>query len=84
MSQRASEFLDKLDGHLRERIEKRLKNLSKIPIPSDSKFITRDIDGESIFRYRIGNYRALYKVKEQQKIVLVTKIEKRPRVYDRL
>ncbi|MBI2076127.1 MAG: type II toxin-antitoxin system RelE/ParE family toxin [Candidatus Aenigmarchaeota archaeon] len=84
MSQRASEFLDKLDRHLRERIEKRLKNLAKTPLTSDSKFIARDTDGESIFRYRIGNYRALYKIKERQKIVLVTKIEKRPRVYDRL
>ncbi|MBS3053643.1 MAG: type II toxin-antitoxin system RelE/ParE family toxin [Candidatus Aenigmarchaeota archaeon] len=70
-----------LDRHLRERIENRLRNLAETPVPSDSKFITRDTDNEKIFRYRIGDYRALYKIKEKDRIVLVTKIDKRPRIY---
>lgn len=36
---------------------------------------------KKIFRYRIGDFRALYKVKEAEQIVLVAKIDKRPRVY---
>jgi len=84
LSQRSYKFLDKLDRHIRERIETRLKNLSQTPIPSDAKFIVRDNDGDKIFRYRIGDYRALYKVKEKEKIVLVTKIDKRPRIYKNL
>jgi mRNA-degrading endonuclease RelE of RelBE toxin-antitoxin system len=35
-----------------------------------------------IFRYRIGKFRALYKVKEKQKIILIAKIDKRDKVYD--
>lgn len=81
LSVRAQEFLNKLNDDIKERIEKRLKNLENNPVPSDSKFICRD-SGEMVFRYRIGNFRALYKVKETQKIVLVTKIEKRDKVYD--
>lgn len=81
LSARAQEFLDKLDKDIKERIEKRLKNLENNPIPSDSKFIGRD-NNEMIFRYRIGKFRALYKVKEVQKIILITKIDKRERVYD--
>ena len=81
MSQKSEEFLNKLDKHLRERIESKLKRLADNPIPSDAKFIARDENNEKIFRYRIGDYRTLYKVKE--KIVLITKIDKRPRVYDR-
>ena len=81
LSVRAQEFLDKLDEDTKKRIEKRLKNLENNPIPSDSKFIGRD-NNEMIFRYRIGKFRALYKVKEVQKIVLVTKIDKRDKVYD--
>ena len=81
MAEIASKFLEKLDRHLRERIENRLKNLANKPVPSDTKFIVRDKDGDAIFRYRIGDYRALYKVKEKEKIVLVTKIDKRPRIY---
>ncbi|MBI2549194.1 type II toxin-antitoxin system RelE/ParE family toxin [Candidatus Woesearchaeota archaeon] len=82
VSTRAEKFIDKLDNHLRLRIEERLKKLKDNPIPSDAKFIGRDEMGEKIFRYRIGAYRALYKIKEQEQIILISKIDKRPRVYD--
>lgn len=81
LSVRAQGFLNKLNKEDKTRIEKRLKNLENNPVPSDSKFIGRD-NGEKIFRYRIGDFRALYKVKENQKIVLITKIDKRDKVYD--
>ena len=80
LSIRAHKFLDKFDEHIKERIENRLKNLREKPIPSDAKFIGRDKD-EMVFRYRIGDYRVLYKIKENQKIVLIMKIDKRPRIY---
>jgi len=81
LSIRAQEFLNKLDKDTKERIEKRLKNLENNPVPSDSKFIGRD-NNEMVFRYRIGKFRALYKVKENEKIILITKIDKRGKVYD--
>ena len=82
MSETAENFLEKLDKHIKDRIEERLRRLAVIPIPSDAKFIERDETGK-IFRYRIGDFRALYKVKENENIVLIAKIDKRPRVYDR-
>ena len=81
LSVRAQDFLKKLDRGTRERIEKRLKNLEDDSVPSDAKFIGRDND-EMIFRYRIGKFRALYKLKKVQKQILITKIDKRDRVYD--
>ena len=81
LSVRAQEFLDKLDKSIKERVEKRLKNLEINPVPSDSKFIRRE-NNEMVFRYRIGKFRVLYKVKEVQRIVLITKIDKREGVYD--
>lgn len=80
LSQRSQKFLEKLDSNIRIRVKERLRKLGKNPVPSDSKFICRD-KGDKVFRYRIGDYRALYKVKDKEKIVLVTKIDKRPRVY---
>ncbi len=80
LSQKTTNFLDKLDKHLKDRIEERLKNLAENPVPSDSKFIGRH-EGDKVFRYRVGGYRALYKVKEKEKVVLITKIDKRDRVY---
>ena len=80
LSQKASKFLDKLDKYLSERIKERLKILSENPVPSDAKFIARE-DNDKVFRLRIGDYRALYKLKEKQKVILVAKVDKRPRVY---
>jgi mRNA-degrading endonuclease RelE of RelBE toxin-antitoxin system len=58
----------------------KLRSLKDIPYPTDSKFITRH-EGDKVFRIRIGDFRALYKVKESDGIVFVTKIAKRRRVY---
>ena len=80
LSDNADKFIQKLDKHISERIIERLKHLKDNPIPSDSKFICRE-ENDKIFRYRIGDFRALYKVKESEKIVLIVKIDKRPRVY---
>ena len=82
LSQRSQKFLDNLYSHLKERIETTLKRLEDNPVPSDSKFIGRDKDGKKIFRYRVGDYRALYLIDETKKTILVIKIDKRPRVYD--
>jgi len=65
---------------LSERIKGRLKILSENPVPSDAKFITRE-SNDKVFRLRIGDYRALYKLKEKDNVVLVAKVDKRPRVY---
>jgi mRNA interferase RelE/StbE len=80
LSQNAQKFLDKLDLHKKDRVEKTLKRLENNPVPSDAKFIGRE-SGEKVFRYRIGDYRALYSINENEKIILVMKIDKRPRVY---
>jgi mRNA interferase RelE/StbE len=80
LSVKAQDFLEKLDNNLKERIKERLKKLEENPVPSDTKFIGRE-DNDKLFRYRIGDYRALYKLKEQSKIVLVTKIDKRANIY---
>ena len=81
-SQNADKFLEKLDAHIKERIIEKLKKLAVNSIPSDAKFITRNENGEKVFRYRIGDFRALYVVKEKENIVLIAKIDKRPRIYD--
>ncbi|MEK6959622.1 MAG: type II toxin-antitoxin system RelE/ParE family toxin [Nanoarchaeota archaeon] len=80
LSQRTCKYLESLDNHLQERLISGLKKLESNPIPSDSKFICRH-EGEQVFRIRIGDHRALYKVKHEQNIVLIIKLDKRPRVY---
>ncbi|MFC1649008.1 type II toxin-antitoxin system RelE/ParE family toxin [Nanoarchaeota archaeon] len=82
LSQRADNYINKLDKNIKDRILDRLRKLATIPIPKTAKFIMKD-SGDSIFRYRIGDFRAFYKVKTKEKIVLITKIDKRPRIYHR-
>ena len=82
-STNVSDFLDKLDKHIMIRIVERLEKLKENPVPSDVKFMCRDNNGDKIFRYRVGDYRALYKVKYKESVILITKLEKRPRVYDK-
>lgn len=80
-STKAKRFLIKLDKHIYSRIIERIEKLKENPVPSDAVFIGRE-EGDKVFRYRIGDYRALYKLKDAEKIILITKIDKRPRVYD--
>ena len=80
MSQRADKFLQKLDSQLRDRILSRLKRLAENAIPTDAKFIGRD-NSDKIFRYRIGDYRALYRVNYQEKRIIIVEIDKRARAY---
>ena len=42
LSQKSQKFLEKLDKHIKERIEERLRKLGENPVPSDAKFICRD------------------------------------------
>ena len=80
-SDNSKKFLKKLDKHLALRILDRLERLKDNPVPSDAKLIGRE-NGDKIFRYRAGDYRALYKIKESEMTILITKIDKRPRIYD--
>ena len=82
LSRRCQKFLAKMEVRDKDRIIDKLKKLSENPHPSDSKFITRQ-EGDKVFRIRIGYFRALYIVIESREIVLVTKIDKRPRIYNR-
>ncbi len=81
LSQHSQKFLEKLDKNIKDRIEERLKKLGDVPIPSDAKFIGRE-SNDKVFRYRIGDFRALYKVKDSIQTVLIAEIDKRPRIYD--
>lgn len=80
-SKSSKKFLKKLDKNLLIRIFNRIERLKENPVLSDSKFIKRE-NNEKIFRYRIGKYRVLYKIKETDNVILITKIDKRGRVYD--
>jgi len=77
----SKKFLKNSERELSLRIINKLENLKENSVPSDAKFIERD-KNEKVFRIRIGKCRVLYKIKETEKIILISKIDKRERVYD--
>jgi mRNA interferase RelE/StbE len=63
----------------RERIREHLRKLENFPEYGDLVRID-----DAIYRLRIGNYRALFKVYEEEGIIVVVKIDVRGRIYKSL
>ena len=79
---RAYEFLKDLKPEEKQRIVDKLKQLEDFPtVRLDIVKIAGETD---TFRLRIGNYRALFKVYEQEKIIVVAKIDVRKGFADKL
>lgn len=72
-------FLKKTEKELRNRLIKKIKTLKEVPVPSDAKVVKgRE---EKVFRIRVGDYRVLYIVFYEDNNILISKIEKRSKVY---
>ena len=73
-------FLEKIDKHIAKRIKDKIEStLTENPVPQN----TTTIVGEhGVFRIRIGDFRALYRINYQENKIIILKIDKRPRVYD--
>ena len=72
-------FLKKLDlGDSKRIIEKLESTLSIHPVPKDAKPIVGE---HGVFRLRIGDFRALYRINYSAKSIIVFKVDKRSRVY---
>jgi mRNA interferase RelE/StbE len=79
LHRKANEFLRVLGFEDRQRIVGKLKELEDFPTV---RLDIVKIAGEAnTFRLRVGNYRALFKVYEQEKIIVVVKIDLRKRVH---
>jgi len=75
-------FLKKLDKHIVKRIINKVEEaLSSSPVPRGAKPIVGE---HSVFRIRMGDYRALYRINYPENKVIIFKIDKRSRVYDAL
>ena len=74
-------FIKKLDNQTKERIKNKLLRLSEDPFPSEVERVEGH-KGEKVFRVRIGDYRVLYIVRYESNQILVSRIDKRGRVYN--
>ncbi len=80
LSAQAMKFLERCDGELHERLQKRLLQLAADPVARNAQLVQGR--AERTFRVRVGDYRILYCVFFSESIVTVTTIDKRGRVYE--
>lgn len=78
-SNQSKKFLKKSDKQLTIRIIEKIEVLKNDPVPHDSK---RVVGEDRTFRIRIGDYRVLYEVDWNKKLILIDKIDKRSKAYD--
>jgi mRNA interferase RelE/StbE len=57
----------------------KLDALLSDPYPPDAKKLK---NGNGRFRIRIGNYRIIYRIEEEQLVILIIKIGHRRNIYD--
>ena len=79
-SNSSERFLKNCNDELYNRIIERIKLLALNPYPKDRK----RVEGrkEKVFRVRIGDYRILYIIYNEENILLISDIDKRGKVYD--
>jgi len=75
---KALKFLSKLENGSKERIFKRIKELRNDPFPSDVKKLKGEMD---VYRIGIGDFRVLYRVIQEDDVILIFRVDKRSRVY---
>lgn len=74
-----TKFLRKIDNVLAGRIVDKIeRTLSNNPVPHDVKPI---VGKHGVFRIRIGDYRALYRISHENKMIVVFELDKRSRIY---
>lgn len=79
LSNSTKRFLKRCDKNLYKRIINRIKKLSSEPFPQDMKRVVGR--KEKVFRIRVGDYRILYVVFTDKNIILISDIDKRPKIY---
>ena len=72
-------LLKKLDKHIAKRI------IDKIDEAFEDNFVPHNaktiVGKHGVFRIRIGDYRALYRINYQGNKIVIFKLDKRPKVY---
>ncbi len=80
LNKKSEKFLDKIKNkEILVSLVKSLKNLSNNP------YTGKKLKGfDSLYRIRVGKFRVIYKIDEEEKVVYVVLIDKRERVYKRV
>lgn len=77
----ALNFLKKQDKHIVKRIMDKIDELLiNNPVPHGAEAIVGE---HGVYRVRIGDYRALYRINYKDNKIIIIKLDKRSKVYDK-
>lgn len=71
--------MERAERKLTERLIAKIRKLMEELVPRDAKII--EGSNKRIFRVRVGDYRILYEIYYEEKLIVIAKIDKRERVY---
>jgi len=80
VAEQAIKDLEKLPGKIRRQILEKIDSLADNPRPPGSE----KLQGADLYRIRSGDYRVIYKIKDDNLIVLVVRIGHRKGIYRNL
>jgi mRNA interferase RelE/StbE len=69
--------IKKIPERDRKRIVKAIEDLSREPLPHD----TKKLKGFEFYRIRVGDYRIIYSVENSKLVILIIKVAHRREVY---
>ena len=81
LSRDSKRFFNRANASLQRRMDRCFDQLKIEPHEGGSiKPLTANLTG--LYRYRVGDYRVIYRIDEQEKLVLVLKIAHRSEAYE--
>lgn len=81
ITKRASKEIRKLHNPTLRRILEAIEGLREDPRPNGSRKL---VGADELWRIRVGNYRIVYEIEDEIKIVTITRVAHRKDVYDDL
>ncbi len=78
ISHEAEKTLRRLDRPLRERLDRAIRHLAEDPFPANSRKL---VGYSEDYRLRVGDWRIIYTVRQQQLVILVVKVAPRGQAY---
>jgi len=78
-SNNAAKFIKKLEQKFKDRIEKKTNELQKVPFPRDSVRVEKYKDYKV---FRVRQFRILYSVDFNEKLIIIIDVGKRSNIYD--
>ncbi len=81
MRRRAENELASLPRQAQEDIDEKIQSLRDDPRPHGSTLLEAK---ERLYRIRVGRYRVIYQISDEEKLVTIAKIGDRKEIYKRL